>query len=152
MICSKAVRLYRTKRNLSALLSLWVFSVTRKPAASGHHPRLTRDEYEECFRRALRRMAVALNSRHRLCPRRLLKQDDAEIKAYFVRTRDKKIGRPINKSLIRLHHAQEDQNVTDEEALENFFYGHFGDFTPSERLRPIPIDYWYTERFLALSN
>ncbi len=97
-------------------------------------------------------MTVALNATHRLCPNRLLKLDDARIKAHFIRTIDTHDHRPINDSLVRLHHEREDPNVRDKEALEKFFFGHFGDFSRSKKSGCIRMDYTLTQRFLETSH
>src|SRR5260221_10183164 len=95
-------------------------SVAKRSPALNPKVRLTRDEYCECFRSALRRMAVALNCLNRLCPGRWLNLNDADITTKLVERSDGDAHKSLDDLLVSLHREQQDQNVTDEDAAENF--------------------------------
>lgn len=89
---------------------------------------LSDDEYLDCFRAALRRMAVALNCPTQFCPMEWLSLEDDAIKTKFD---DKPPSAGNNhtydKLLVRLRFEAPDPSASydDDDAAENFFYGRF---------------------------
>ncbi len=101
---------------------------------------LSDDQYVDCFRDALRRMAVALNCPTQFCPMEWLSLEDDAIRTQFD-------GRPPSggnndtyyKLLVRLQVEAQDTGVSydDDDAAENFFYGRFvfRKLQPPQRVR-----------------
>lgn len=89
---------------------------------------LSAEQYHECLRSALRRMAVAINSPAQVCPGEWLHLQDDELSAKF---RDKSPssdnGETYYEQLVRFHIEKQDTTVSydDDDLAENFFYGRF---------------------------
>jgi hypothetical protein len=83
-------------------------------------------EYEECYLRALRRMAVTLNCRsrdHSLFSPTLLSKSDLELSNVFAKTKVGKLD--ANAALINHELITRHQEPEDFDQAENLFYGDF---------------------------
>lgn len=109
--------------------------------------------FAECFRQALRRLAIVLNANERfsLCKRSWGTRPDGWIARRFTDS-------DLEQALIRFHIEGDDPIQDDEYRAENFFYGRF-DF--SETSRPLtrgdsdvprkPVGFRTTQTFLNWS-
>src|SRR5271154_5667013 len=91
---------------------------TEHRSGSPPPPSITRAEYEDCFRRALRRMAVTLNLRRLGLRRSQLRCDDIKLAGL--------LGDRSDRELFRLRRvAMPDAKANEPDVAENFFYGSF---------------------------
>lgn len=95
----------------------------------GEQPKLlSAEQYHECIRSALRRMAVALNCPTQVCPVGWLHLEDAALSANF---RDMSPSSDNSETyyeqLVRFHIEEHDAAVSydDDDLAENYFYGRF---------------------------
>ncbi|MBL9175221.1 MAG: hypothetical protein JNL10_16905 [Verrucomicrobiales bacterium] len=81
---------------------------------------LQRDDYVECFRTALYRMATVLNCHggHHPLDRKDLKRSDKDLRGRFD-------ADPQLRKLVRLRRIDGDPNESNEERAEDHFYGRF---------------------------
>lgn len=84
------------------------------------------EEYDECYLRALRRMAVTLNCYiPRTAPfgRTDLKKSDVQLRELFLRTKIASVN--ANAALVNHEQIDRDQDLEDFDHAENLFYGDF---------------------------
>jgi hypothetical protein len=82
-------------------------------------------EYDECYSRALRRMALALNcySSHAPFGSSALKKSDVELQDLFAHKKIASVG--ANAALVNHERIDRNQALDDFDHAENLFYGDF---------------------------
>ena len=115
---------------------------------------LSSDEYRDCFRAALRRMAVALNYPTQVCPIEWLSLEDNALSSKFG-DKPPSSGKDDTyyKLLVRLEIQARDSSISydDDDAAENSFYGRFV-FRKLEPPRRVRVESTTLETFLEWSH
>lgn len=108
---------------------------------SSSAPAISEEDYLDCYRRALRRMAVTLNLQAlRLSPAQLRCNDEQLLRA---------LGDVRDKDLFRLRRvSMPDAESTDPDVAENFFYGWFEDLAPPPGKKRWRLIYCLPDAFL----
>jgi hypothetical protein len=115
---------------------------------------LSDGKYLDCFRSALRRMALALNCPTQFCPRGWLSLEDEALKTKFD-DKPPSSGKDdtYDKLLVRLRFDAPDPSASydDDDAAENFFYGRFF-FRKSQSPQRVRVESTLQETFVKWSH